>query len=329
MTEPLPIVLVGFGAIAQDHLAAMRASDAVRAIAVVDPGEPARERAAHAGLPLFTDLERFFAARLPAAAALLATPPDRHEPLALRLLGHCLHVLVEKPFALHATGARTMLDTARTAGRRVMLCSKFRYGDDVVAARRLLDQGAIGDVVRYDNVFTGVLDLRGRWHAERAVAGGGVLMDNGSHAFDLARCLLGPLRRVHATFGRQLAPLAVEDNVHVTFESAAGALGTIDLSWSVHHPVDHYARLCGSRGTIELGWRSARWRPQGEPWRPLGTGYTKLPSLQAQLADFAACVRGDTAGRITDVDALAAVTAVEGAYRSAAEGRWVELPALP
>ncbi|MBL8728080.1 MAG: Gfo/Idh/MocA family oxidoreductase [Planctomycetes bacterium] len=330
MAEPLRLAVVGCGAIARDHAAALRAVPAIAAVAAVDPSAAARALAARDWqLPTFADLDQLFAARLPLAAALLATPPDQHEALAIRLLENGLHVLCEKPLAPTTPAARNMLAAARATDRRLMLCSKFRYVADVGLARQLLGAGEIGDLVRYENAFCARVDMSTRWNSRREIAGGGVLMDNGSHAFDLARCLLGPLRRVQAAFARRVLPIEVEDTAHVTFESATGVLGSIDLSWSVAPAIEHYVRLVGTHGVLELGWQRSRWQPAGADWRAFGGGYRKAAAFQAQFEDFAACVQDGVAGRLDGDDALAAVTAVECAYRSAAERRWIELPALP
>ena len=69
-------------------------------------------------------------------------------------------------------------------------------------ARRLLHEGCIGTLAMFENVFCSHVDMRRRWNSVRSVAGGGVLIDNGSHAVDVARYLAGPIVRVHAWFGR-------------------------------------------------------------------------------------------------------------------------------
>lgn len=328
MAEPLRLALVGFGAIAASYVAALRGQPALRPVAVVDPDAAARARATAAlDVPAFADLETLLGAVPRPDAALVAAPPAHHEPLTVRLLGNGLHVLCEKPFAVSVAEARRMLAAARTADRRLVLCSKFRYVAGVQRARQLVAEGAVGDVVRYENAFCSHVDMTQRWNGRRAVAGGGVLIDNGSHAFDLARCLLGPLARVTAVFGANAQALEVEDTAHVSFVAVAGAIGSVDLSWSLHKGIDDYVRITGTRGVIELGWRHSRYRRHGAAWHDLGGGYDKQAAFGAQLADFAGAIGTGTPARIGDADALAAVTAVECAYRAAAEGRWVDLPA--
>jgi predicted dehydrogenase len=322
---PIPIAMVGAGGIAGAYLQALDQVPALRLAAIVDPAPTVRARHADR-LPTFASLDALFAADLPLAAALVLAPPVAHEPTSCALLSRGVHVLCEKPLAPTIGAAERMLAAADTAGRRLMLGSKFRYTHDVSAAKALLDRQVCGDIVMYENVFCSHVDMRQRWNSDPAQSGGGVLIDNGCHAVDIARYLLGPIARVEAQFGRRAQQLAVEDTARILFESRSGALGSIDLSWSVHKEVDSYVRIHGTAGTLEVGWRQSRWKQVGGSWQVFGQGYDKVAAFANQLRDFAGCVRGERAGVIDDADALASVVVVDCAYRSAAEDRWIAVP---
>lgn len=324
--EPLPVVLLGAGGIATAYVQALARTGSLRLAAVVDPNPAARARYQDQA-PTFASVDALLAARLPLAAALVLTPPDTHEALSTVLLQNGLHVLCEKPLAPGIAAAERMLDTAKHAGRRLMMGSKFRYTPDVARAKELLDQGKCGDVVMYENVFCSHVDMTRRWNAQPVHSGGGVLIDNGCHSVDLARFLLGPIARVQAQFGRSCQPLLVEDTARLLFRSRSDALGSIDLSWSVHKETDAYVRIHGNRGTLEVGWKASRYKPVGGTWEAFGHGYDKVAAFAAQLADFAACVRDGAPGVIGDADAMASVVVVDCAYKSAAEERWIAVPA--
>ena len=320
-----PIAMIGAGAIATAYADALRRIPTLQLAAVVDPDPAARARFADRAAT-FADLDALFAARLPLTAALVLTPPNSHEALATQLLQHGLHVLCEKPLAPGIAAAERMLATARQHGRRLMMGSKFRYTPDVTRAKALLDEGRCGDVVMYENVFCSHVDMSRRWNADPSRSGGGVLIDNGCHSVDLARYLLGPIARVQAQFGRSCQPLLVEDTARLLFRSVSEALGSIDLSWSVHKETDAYVRLHGNRGTVEIGWKGSRYKPVGGSWETFGQGYDKVAAFAAQLGDFAACIQHGAPGVIGDADALASVVVVDCAYQSAAEERWIAVP---
>ncbi|MCA8948967.1 MAG: Gfo/Idh/MocA family oxidoreductase [Planctomycetes bacterium] len=331
MPEPaldaIPTALVGCGQISRAYVAALARTETLTLVAVVDPDAEARARlAAELEVAAFESVPALLATGPALRAALLLTPPDTHEPLARHLLEHGVHVLCEKPLAPTPAAAERMLAAARSADRRLMMGSKFRYSTDVLAARRLLDAGFCGDIVLYENVFCSHVDMTRRWNAVRARSGGGVLIDNGCHSVDVARFLLGPIARVQAWFGRVAQAIAVEDTARLLFESQSGALGSIDLSWSVHKATPAYVRIHGTAGTIEIGWQESRCQRVGDAeWRVFGHGYDKVAAFAAQLDDFAAVVRGERAGIIGDDDALASVTVIERAYESQRAERWLAI----
>ena len=319
----LRVALIGCGGIADAYLAAMDRIDGASICAVVDPDDRARADAmARTGAKGAADLSEISAYD----AALLLTPPVTHEDLAVQALDQGAHVLCEKPLAPTVAAADRMLAAAAAAGRRLMMGSKFRYTPDVSEARRLLDQRCCGDVVLYENVFCSHVDMSRRWNSQPEVSGGGVLIDNGCHSVDLARHLLGPLSQVQTQFGRRVQELPVEDTARMLFQSHSGALGSIDLSWSVHKQTDAYVRIIGTAGTLEIGWRGSRWKTVDGEWQDFGVGYDKVTAFQSQLENFFAVCRGEAAPVIDDTDARASVAVIECAYRAAAEERWVTIP---
>jgi len=319
----LSVAILGCGGIANAYAQALQQISGVRVAAVVDPDDAARAAFAEStGAQPFVD-----AAEMPDCdTALVLTPPSTHEQLTTSLLQRGMHVLCEKPLAVSLDAAGRMLAAARGADRRLMMGSKFRYTPDVTEARALLDREVCGDIVLYENVFCSHVDMTQRWNSRPDVSGGGVLIDNGCHSVDLARYLLGPLSHVQVQFGRRVQDLPVEDTARMLFQSHSGALGSIDLSWSVHKQTDAYVRINGTKGTLEIGWKGSRWKATDGDWQPFGVGYDKVTAFRTQLENFFASVRGEAAPVIGDTDARASVVVIDCAYQAAREERWIEIP---
>ena len=322
----LRVAVVGCGAIAQSWLGALAATPGVRLCGIVESdGARRAELAAQLPVPVVAELPGL--AAVAPQAAIVCTPPATHPALAAQLLAAGLHVLCEKPLATDLAQARALLATARAAGRVLMLSAKFRYGRDARAARPLVQSGQLGAIQEAEIVFTGRVDMSRRWNADPARSGGGVVMDNGPHAADLCRFLLGPIARVQARFLRPVQPIPVEDSARVMFMTDAEVPCLVTLSWSVHRDVPWFAALRGSAGALELGWKQSRWRAsEAAPWQTLGAGYDKAAAFAAQLQDFAAACGGATPHIDAD-DALATVQVVAAAYRSARTGEWCEVTA--
>lgn len=321
--DPLRIAIVGCGAIASAYILALRGVLNLRLVAVADthPGTAART-SRNTGLPCHASVTDLLE-RERLDAALVLTPPHTHESIACELLESRLHVLCEKPVAMSTQAAQNMFATADRFDRQLMVGAKFRYVDDLNEARRLLDSGLIGEPLLLENVFCSHVDMVGRWNSVRALSGGGVLIDNGCHSVDIARFLLGPITRVQARFGAPVQELEVEDTAQLIFEVESGALGCADLSWSLHKEVDAYVRVHGSLGTLEVGWKSSRYKLKGHPgWTAFGTGYDKVRALASQLRNFAGSILGSEQPMISDEDALSSVAVIDAAYRSALDLQW-------
>jgi predicted dehydrogenase len=322
----LRLAVIGCGGIAQAYLQALRQVPELELTSAIDVYRPRAEAAiGDSGARTFDSVEAMLA-EAPCDAALVLTPPNTHEALSIRLLQAGVHVLCEKPLTTSTQSAMRMLQAAAASRRLLMMGSKFRYTPDMVKAHDLLAQGLIGDPLLFENVFCARVDMTRRWNSVRSISGGGVLLDNGCHAVDIARYLLGPIEHVQAQFAKPVQPLEVEDTARLLFESQGGTMGSVDLSWSLHKEVPSYVRIYGAKGTLEIGWKVSRYKLDGDrDWTVFGHGYDKIGAFRAQLANFAAAIRGREAPLINEVDALASVQVIEAAYRSAQAPKWHEL----
>jgi predicted dehydrogenase len=316
--------LIGAGRIAQSYVDVFDVLDDVTLVAVADPVEAARENVAQrSGAAAFADHEALVES-VDVDAVLVCTPPSTHTEVARHFIERDIPVLCEKPLAIYPERARRLIALADERNVLVTMASKFRYAADVAEAKRILDSGAIGETILFENIFASRVPMAGRWNADPAVSGGGVLIDNGTHSVDIARFVLGPIVEVSAVEGKRVQGLAVEDTAEMFLRSADGAMGTIDLSWSIDKAVDSYIGIYGSEGTIQVGWRASRYRRAADgDWVQFGDGYDKVAAMGAQVRNFCRAVTGQEALLITADDAIASVDVVAAAYRSMGRNHWV------
>ena len=256
-------------------------------------------------------------------AVLICTPPASHPEICLYFIERGVHVLCEKPFAISVDEAEKVVDAAREKGVRLTMASKFRYVDDVIKAKQIVDSGILGDIVLFENAFTARVDMSQRWNSNPAISGGGVLIDNGTHSFDIARYFLGPLAEVHVMEGRRLQNLEVEETVRVFVRSAKGVIGNIDLSWSINKELDRYISIYGTRGTVWVAWKESKYRQSSSSdWVSFGSGYDKIGAFVNQINNFSGAIRGKEALLINATDAVASVEVVEAAYESLRQNYW-------
>jgi predicted dehydrogenase len=323
-SRPIRFALVGAGRIGLSHLEALAGIPDAQLTAVVEPRRAAGEAVAEQRrVRWFADPSDSALADL-CDAVIICTPPATHYEISGHFLKQGVHVMCEKPLTIRTADARELVELARTQGLLLMMASKFRYVDDILKAKSIIEAGLLGRIVMFENSFCGKVLMKDRWNAQKDVSGGGVLIDNGTHSVDIARYLLGPIQEVQAQNGIAAQGLEVEDTVRVQFRTKGGVIGTIDLSWSINKDLENYVSVFGSEGTLLVGWKGSRYRQDGNTaWVPFGSGYDKTLSLRKQLENFVATLRDVEVARITPEDALASVQVIETAYASARRDNWV------
>jgi predicted dehydrogenase len=234
-----------------------------------------------------------------------------------------LHVLCEKPLAIDSLSARRMFNAATRAGRVLTMASKFRYVDDVVAAKSIFASGLLGEIVSFENTFTAHVDMAARWNSDPRLSGGGVLIDNGTHSVDIMRYLFGPLSELQVVEGKRIQTARVEDTVRLFVRTMGGVMGNIDLSWTINKEQPNYLSIYGSQGTLHVGWKESKYRRTSDAdWTVFGKGYDKFAAFASQLDNFARHLRGEEPLVITAEDGLASVAAIEAAYRALHGTKW-------
>ena len=326
----LKIGLVGAGGIAQSYVKVVEALDGARLTAVADPRSRAASTVADAVRGTAYPSHRALLDEADVDAVLVCAPPSTHPEIVLQAIERGLHVLCEKPLAIDAQSACKMVEAADRAGVTFTMATKFRFVDDVIRARQIVGAGILGELMVLENAFASRVDMSRRWNADPAIAGGGVLIDNGTHSVDIVRYFLGPIAEVMAVEGKRVQRLPVEDTASMLLRTPEGVLATVDLSWSVDRVTDTYLTLYGSEGTVSVGWNGARYRQASSPeWVTFGSGYDKLACMGSQVANFCAAVRGDEKIAVTADDAIASVAVVEAAYAALERNDWIAVRDLP
>lgn len=208
----------------------------------------------------FTAAEEMFASGA-IDAALVATPHWSHPDLGAAALRRGLHVLVEKPVAVHKTDAQKLIAAwrRRPAGNRPVFAAMFNQRTDpaFIALRRLVQGGELGEIRRVswtitDWFRTALYYASSPWRATWPGEGGGVLLNQCPHNLDLLQWIFGQPRRVTAfcRFGRY-HDIEVEDDVTAYLEFPGGATGTF-VTTTGEAPGTNRLEVAGERGRVVL-----------------------------------------------------------------------------
>lgn len=353
----LRVALVGAGNIATHHLPAYdQFRDEVELVAICDLDETlARRRAAEAHVEhVYTDVATMLAEAGCDALDICATP-DQHAPVAHAAIEAGKHVLVEKPFARSLDECREVVNAADRAGVTLMVAQNQRFLPSHQAARAIIASGELGEIraVRTDSVqhWSGFL-AAGHWQYDGARAGGGAVIGVGIHRLDLARFLVGDVRRVSAvtTTSSPHFVNGAEEYAAATLEFENGALGQSFATVSAFRtPWSEQLLIFGERGTIHASpapgnvrsrafvaseRRSAPvvdWADQFQGFEPVDAEAEGLPSESGQVNEilhFASCCATGAEPLSSGRDNLGTMKLVTAIYESARQGQPVELADL-
>ena len=256
----------------------------------------------------------------------ICTFPSTHKEIAIEALNKGVNVLCEKPLAVSTNEAKEMVEAARNNRVLLMTAFKFRFFDEVLTARQLISQGEIGKIIMFRNMFGGAADMSKKWFSKKEISGGGVLIDNGVHAIDLFRFLSGEVRNVSARVATFVQDIEVEDTARVLIEMENGALGSIDLSWSIPIPQDLYLEIYGSEGSIMVGLNNVRYRTERSgKWVEVRKNKESLDPFSKEVNHFVECIQRKESPIVDGVDGLRAMEVIEAVYESANQKTWIKV----
>jgi predicted dehydrogenase len=249
MAEPLRWGILGTGAIAAGFALDLAGSDSGRVVAVGSRTAASADRFADAlGIPGRHASYEALVSDPAVDVVYVATPHPLHHDNARLALEAGKPVLVEKPFTMDATEAADLVATARARGLFLMEAMWTRFLPHVAELRRLLGEGALGEVV------TVVAD-HGQWFAEDRASrlfapelGGGALLDLGVYPVSFASMVLGAPDRVVAM--ADPAFTGVDGQTSVLLGHPGGAHAVLTCTLSAVGPTR--AAIVGTEARIEI-----------------------------------------------------------------------------
>jgi predicted dehydrogenase len=133
----------------------------------------------------------------------IASPDYLHEEHALAGLAAGKNLLLEKPIAITCEGGRRIVEATKQSGRKVIVGFVLRYAPLFARAKQLVDQGWIGTlktIWMLHSVFNGGDWYFHDWHGTFKNTGG-LLLQKGSHDFDIINWFAGAKAGKVAAFG--------------------------------------------------------------------------------------------------------------------------------
>jgi len=231
--DSMPVGIIGAGWMAKEHHRVLGTIDGVSIGAVCDVDrERAEDLASGTGARVYLDW-RDLLDREDLAAVIVCIPPLLHRDPAVAALTRGLPVYLEKPIARTLDDAAAIVETAERTGTVCAVGYQWHALDVLDDLRQLLEGEQIGLLVG-----TSIGPTQSRpWFLDRR-AGGGNLLERGSHHLDLARAVGGDVVSVQAAASRvRLARSTgeegdIDDAVTIMLELGSGALATVVVAWT-------------------------------------------------------------------------------------------------
>jgi len=204
-------------------------------------------------------------------------PSDVHKEITIAAARAGKHVFCEKPLALTLKDSREMLEVVEAAGVKHMVGFNYRFAPAVMLAKKLLDEGKLGDIYHFRACFLQdwLVDPNFplAWRLQKEIAGSGSHGDLGAHLIDLAHYLIGDMTEViglSETFIKERpiptnmtglsatgnntgekGQVTVDDATLFLAKFANGALGSFEATrFASGHRCTNSFEINGSKGSV-------------------------------------------------------------------------------
>ncbi len=272
----------------------------------------------------------------------ISTTVGSHRALVELAARYRLPAICQKPFAPTLSDAKAMVAAMDEAGVPLMIHENFRWQTPIIAAKAVVDSGAIG------KPFWGRVSFRSGYDVfsgQPYLATGKrfIIEDLGIHSLDIARYLFGDASRMTARTRRVNPAIAGEDVATMLLDHESGLTSVVDVSYATRLPEEPFPEtfleVDGTEGSLRLGkdyrltvhgrtgTETREVAPNLLPWasRPWHNIQESVALIQQHWTESLAVGREpDTSGR----DNLKTFALVEAAYLSAETGRTVDLAEL-
>lgn len=349
----IKVGVIGVGNISNEHIQAYLRNPDVELYAFCDINEEQLNKMGdkYGVSRRFTDMNDLLA--LPEIDAVsVCTWNAAHAPCTIAALNAGKHVLCEKPMSISKAYAEEMKAAAERNGKLLMIGFVRRFGNDCAILQDFINNDYFGELYYAKATYLRRKGNPGGWFGNKALSGGGPLIDLGVHVIDLVRYLMGKPKAISVygvTFQKlgdrrnikekvDYASTGKSDNDICNVEDLATGMIRFDNGAVLHIEASFSLNIKGPEGKIELfGTKAgAKLDPELELYSE-ENGYMTNVTLTAPTAlsfdnlfkneidHFVSFVKGEAECLAPAEDGVELMAILDALYESARTGHEVVL----
>jgi scyllo-inositol 2-dehydrogenase (NADP+) len=304
VSEPIRTAVIGYGLAGSAFHAPLVEADPAYELSAIVTADPERSAAAAARYPsarIVPGLDALLADATAYDLAVVASPTPTHVSVAERTLGVGMATVVDKPMAVRVADAERLIETAARADVPLTVFQNRRWDGDFLTVRKLLREGAVGEVWRFESRFEWLSTRpRPQWKSGTPGAeGGGVAYDIGAHLIDQAVRLFGPVADFYGELDARKPGAVNDDDTFIALRHESGVRSHLSMCSLVAQRGFRF-RVLGADGAYTV------WGLDGQE--------AQLKSGMSPRADGFGVASPDTYGKLGRDGALTSVTTEPGRY---------------
>lgn len=305
--------VIGTGAMGQNHVRIYNEMEDVELVGISDVDRNRVEAmAVQFSTKPFTNYREMFAEGLDAVSVVV--PTKLHTQVVLDALGTGLHVLVEKPIADTVENAELMIETAKKAGKILMVGHIERFNPAVIKLKEIIGSENLGKIVSISTRRVGPYNPR--------IRDVGVILDIGVHDIDVISYLYGEkINQVYAIAGADIHPF--EDHASVILRMNHKFAGVVETNWLTPHKVRKLTAI-GLNGVAYLDYIDQSVEIHDSGWVRKAK-VEKSEPLRNELKYFVKCIANGQQVNPSGEAGKHALEVAMAAIRSYKEERMIEI----
>ncbi len=331
------VVIIGYGRISQNHIAAINQLDDVKLAAICDhSASKAQKVSDELGCAFYADADKMLEEVKP-DAAVICVPTFAHEEYVDICARHGVAVLCEKPLTRTTGSCRRVIDTVKKSGIIFMTAQVVRFWPGYVEIKKMIDNNELGDIymIRFRRV-TSRDDAIAKW-LNMPKLGGGAIHDMLVHDVDFLRYIAGPFERGYANATKDESGCYNNVMANIVCKNGVHAMAEASFTMQTGYPFSFSISIIASEATLEYDYHAGiRIADTDEAesnmklWRK-GSGlelvrFEEEDAFVRQMRYFTDCVRGHKYPElITPDESYEVIHMIDALHESAHSGKAIVL----